>query len=294
MFEKSDANNGFCRQNALFLLSESYCKYLYMKNVNNKILLAIILLCFVFSNIKVNAQTTATNFTTTDCDGDTYDLFTQLDAGKVVVIVWVMPCAGCISGALAAYSTVESYASSNPGKVLYYLADDYANTTCPTLRGWANTNGITNATFFSNAAVDMADYGVAGMPKVVVLGGSNHTVFYNENNLDINESGIGDAIDAALLVASVPENETTQNQLSVFPNPSNETVTINIEEPTKENSSIVLFDLFGNIILDIKAVNSSSDQNSLKFNTRNLNNGTYIIKYTSGGISKFSKLSVIH
>lgn len=37
------------------------------------------------------AQTTATDFSVDDCKGDFYNLFTELDAGKVVIIAWVMP-----------------------------------------------------------------------------------------------------------------------------------------------------------------------------------------------------------
>lgn len=254
----------------------------------------VILSFFGFSGNETFAQATATNFTATDCDGDSYDLFTVLNSGKVVVIVWVMPCDGCISGALAAYSTAESYASSNPGKVVYYLVDDYANTTCSTLRGWANTNGITNATYFSNALIDMADYGGAGMPKVVVLGGEDHTVFYNENNLDINGSDIGDAIDAALIVASVPENEPDQKEITVFPNPSNDFISIDLESVNEQNPSFVLYDLFGNKISDINSSNSAFEQNTLHFNTRNLVDGTYIIQYHSDGSTKFSKFSIVH
>jgi hypothetical protein len=158
----------------------------------------------------------------------------------------------------------------------------------------ANTNGITNATYFSNAAVDMADYGVAGMPKVIVLGGSSHTVFYNENNLDINESGIGDAIDAALLVATVPEIETKNDQLNVYPNPSNDIITIELDALNDEDLSISLYDLFGNKISDIYHGNNSLNQNSLQFSTKNLNNGTYILQYKADQTTKFSKISVIH
>ncbi|HRD39909.1 MAG TPA: hypothetical protein PLC65_14870, partial [Bacteroidia bacterium] len=65
---------------------------------------------------------------------------------------------------------------------LFYLVDDYANTSCPTLTSWALTNGMPNAIVFSNSAIDMYDYGSTGMPKIVVIGGANHQVFDNQNN----------------------------------------------------------------------------------------------------------------
>ena len=34
---------------------------------------------------------TATDFTCNDCAGSSHNLFSELDGGKVVVLVWVMP-----------------------------------------------------------------------------------------------------------------------------------------------------------------------------------------------------------
>src|ERR1043165_5686641 len=92
------------------------------------------------------AQTTATNFTATDCNATSHTLFTELDAGKIVVLVWVMPCAACISDAKAAFDAVGSFASSNPGKVVFYLSDDIGDAGCSTLNSWASTNGRAGAT----------------------------------------------------------------------------------------------------------------------------------------------------
>ena len=43
------------------------------------------------------AQTTATDFTANDCGGTSHTLFTELNAGNVIVITWVMPCSSCIT-----------------------------------------------------------------------------------------------------------------------------------------------------------------------------------------------------
>ena len=55
------------------------------------------------------AQSVATNFTVEDCDGEMYDLFQELDAGKVVVITWIMPCAPCISPTVNTYLVAQEY-----------------------------------------------------------------------------------------------------------------------------------------------------------------------------------------
>ena len=99
------------------------------------------------------SQTTATNFICNDCASTSHTLFAELDAGKVIVLVWAMPCGSCIGPAQSAYSAAESFSSSHPGRVLFYLADDYANTSCSTLSSWATTNNMPNSTKFSNTAL---------------------------------------------------------------------------------------------------------------------------------------------
>src|SRR5690606_34972739 len=97
-----------------------------------------------------NAQSTATNFNCNDCEGENHDLFDELDAGHVVVIVWVMPCATCINGALSAQTEVQNALMKRPGEVKFFLVDDYATTSCKSLKTWCTQNSITEATVFSN------------------------------------------------------------------------------------------------------------------------------------------------
>ena len=135
----------------------------------------ILLVGVLFGVSTLLAQTNATDFTADDCHGDEHHLFSELDAGKVIVLAWVMPCGACVSDPVTALSVVDSYSESHPDRVLFYLADDNITTTsCTTLSGWAANYGLGFVTCFSDPVVDMGDYGVAGMPKIVVLSGLNH------------------------------------------------------------------------------------------------------------------------
>ena len=137
----------------------------------------------------------AVNFTALDCDGVSHDLFQELDDNVIVVMAWVMPCTTCISDPLEAINFVDEFATSHPGRVVFYLVDDYANTTCPNLAGWADFYGLGNAKKFSDTSIKMSDYGVDGMPKIVVLGGANHQVYFNKNS---SAEGVKEAIEKAL------------------------------------------------------------------------------------------------
>ena len=93
-----------------------------------RILFMNALVCFSVGFIF--AQTTATDFSTDNCNGITHNLFDSLDSGNVIVICWVMPCNPWATYAEYASTAVQSFAISYPCRVKYYLADDYANNTC--------------------------------------------------------------------------------------------------------------------------------------------------------------------
>ena len=95
-------------------------------------LIKIIFLLIISSKYGFS-QNNATDFTALDCDGVSHHLFSELDSGKVIVIAWVMPCGPCGSIALDAYTASLGYAISNPGRVEFYLVDDFANTDCASL-----------------------------------------------------------------------------------------------------------------------------------------------------------------
>ena len=95
---------------------------------------------------------TATDFITDDCNGVSHSLFDSLNAGNVIVLAWVMPCGPCATYTLPAYSAVQSFATSHPDRVDFYLVDDYANTACPTLVNWGISNSMSTNTAFSSTS----------------------------------------------------------------------------------------------------------------------------------------------
>lgn len=229
----------------------------------------------------LSAQTTATDFTANDCSGTSHHLFAEMDAGKIIVAAFVMPCGGCAPNSIAAYNAVQSYASSNPNTVYFYLVDDYANTSCNTLTSWGNSNSMPNATKFSNSSFSMGDYGTAGMPKIVVMGGANHEIVYNKNS-GVSTSGVQAAINS-LLSASVNEiKENTPFSLKVIPNPGNGV--FNLEYSVQNNSDVVieLFTVSGKLIKMIEEKNVQSGSHSVLFDSsNNLETGSYFVKVTS-------------
>ena len=246
-------------------------------------------LILIFTSVISFAQT-ATDFTTDNCDGISHNLFNTLDSGNVIVIAWVMPCGPCATYTLPAYSAVQSFNLSHPDRVDFYLVDDFANTACPTLVNWGNSNNMPISTVFSSNLISMSDYGSNGMPKVVVLGGTSHSVYYNENDNKINFNGVQSAINNALS-SSVNINYKPVNNLSlsVFPNPTNNF--LNISHDTNNSDSFIyeIVNVLGETVYySTQTEFSANSINIQNIDVSKLNNGVYFLNL----YSQFSSESV--
>jgi len=235
---------------------------------------------------------TATNFNCNDCAGINHDLFSELDAGKVIVISWVMPCGNCIGPTLTASNIVLSYASTNPGQVFLYVVDDYANTNCTALNGWCATNGIT-ATTFSDASINMLDYNATpGMPKIVVLGGSSHTIYFNEVNAAAgNAPALQSAIDSALLTG-VNEPYTVFNDLLLSPNPAAGLTALNISLREAADVRVELVNSIGQTVSCVFSGMLEPGEHTVTISVAGLPAGIYFVQVSDAAETRMMRLEV--
>ena len=243
----------------------------------------LMLLCITSFSSALFSQT-ATDFTTDDCNGISHNLFDSLDAGNVIVIAWVMPCGGCIDYAQYAYDAVQSFSSSHPQIVDFYLVDDYANTSCANLVNWGNSHNMPLHTAFSSSDISMSDYGSNGMPKVVVLGGGNHFIFYNKNDNQIDFNGVQAAIfDALSGSVNISNQEKNYLGLSVFPNPASGVLNIRYEIDNLNNTKFEVVNVLGETLLCATSDNTLSSIVGIKtVDINSLENGVYFLNAYSG------------
>jgi hypothetical protein len=132
-----------------------------------------------------------------------------------------------------------------------------------------------NSTIFSSSEVNMSNYGTYGMPKVVVLGGSDHHIYYNKNDDRINflgvQTAISDALSAPLGIEQGGENNF---QLSSYPNPVNNILNVSYTKNQSETITFRIIDVLGKIVIQEKELTTSIDVSSL-------NNGNYFLKVSS-------------
>ena len=250
-----------------------------------KFYLLFIIVCI---STKILSQTTATDFIVNDCDGNSHHLFSELNSGKVVVIAWVMPCPPCATHAISAYSSALNFETSHPNRVKYYLVDDFANTTCSALSSWASSNGLGSTTMFSDAAISMTDYGQIGMPKIVVLGGLNHQIYFNQNS---STQGIDAAIIQALQATNTNDG-LSEIEIEIFPNPSSDFLNISYNLISHSELTLEIFNMIGQSSMDIINI-YNANKGTYKLDVYNLPIGTYFLKCNSNNISKVTKFTIV-
>jgi hypothetical protein len=242
----------------------------------------------VLFSYNLSGQTYAPQIITNDCSGVSHNLREKLSQGKIIVIGWAMPCAPCAAPLLSVHNAVLNFAISNPGKVEYWLADDYANTTCQSLEGWCKSNGINNATYFSSSAIKMSDFGSDGMPKVVVIGCGNGKVFYNVNNTP-DGTGVTNAINTALSelnsgcasATNIPElkSEVETLKLKIFPNPAKNHITVILPPVDFESDAkVTIMNAIGQVVFQKKLNELNMIDGQIELNISDLSKSIYYLK----------------
>lgn len=233
-------------------------------------------LAFLLSSSVVKAQSNATDFQVKDCAGIDRHLFAELDAGKVIVLSMVHPCISCVSPTKTAIDVVNTYATSHPGKVLFYLTDDVGNTPCTSLNSWASTYGITGVTILSDPKVTQSDYGSSGMPKILVLAGSNHKVILNKND-GINSTELNTSILSGLSLSAL-DDLNGFSKFNLYPNPCTDKLQLSIEVNSMVPIQYQLIDLLGKVVYQSKESYYLQGKHTIDIPVKDLGQGIYFFK----------------
>jgi len=250
------------------------------------------LLCFTFYSVIASSQNVAPQIIAEDCDGNTHDLYEELGKGKIIVIGWTMPCGTCAKPLLEVHNVVLEYAISHPGKVEYWLADDFAETSCSTIKEWCSNNGINNAIFFSTKSLDMFDFGSAGMPKVVVVGCDKGTVYYNVDDFPWGggvDEAIADALedmDGGCQGLSIAEHDFA-SEVALFPNPAGTDLNLHFEfKKPQDFVHVKIMNALGQEAMSSSIQENVPLSNQLQLDVQQLEKGLYFVVIQGSDASK--------
>jgi hypothetical protein len=168
---------------------------------------------------------------------------------------------------------------------------DYSTSfTCSIFSTWAA--GLSCKTFI-NGAHELAYYGTFGMPNVIVLGGTSHTVFLKTVGFNPPTDGplVRNAVDQALIATGIDE-QYKEDDLVIFPNPTNNYSYLSFNKNSTSEISISVSDLLRNNIYNENIGFYNLGQNVIKLETNNFPSGIYLVEIISGSSRLNKKLIV--
>lgn len=213
-----------------------------------KLLYLLTALIYLLTHPKTDAQTTAFDWTRSECEtAENVHLFEQLNAGKVIILDFVMipNCGWCIWASKYLKEVVAPYEISHPDRVKVYMVGFDNAYTCQQLTDWKKKFNLVEDGVFAGGSDETNYYGGMGMPTVVVVGGSDHRVFYNNLGfLESDTAAASLAIRTALktvTAAPAPDDEAAP-ALLLLPNPAVGEVRVNLASGVSTDAD-VRFDL---------------------------------------------------
>lgn len=244
-----------------------------------KIKLLIITFCSI--SIGLQAQTTAQNWTKTDCDGNSHTLFDYLNNGKVVILQFdMMNCIPCTSAATATNGIFKRFQVSNPGKVLMFSMGYNSSTLCSQMQSWKSTNNFSFTTI-EKCPNEVNYYGGMGMPTIVVLGGFGK-VLYNKQGFNPSDTtAIKNAILGGLATSGVAGIETHSGAaVAVSPNPAQGEINLDINLPSGQGVEVDIYDISGKEVLhvDLGELASGGHTMSVSVDRNLIGSGLYFIR----------------
>ena len=241
----------------------------------------ILLSLLCAASIAAQAQTTALDFSADDCNGNPHTLFTELEAGDVVIIELVMMgCQPCVTAAQSLTANVLPNVSE-PSRVKLYSIGFTNSINCTQMNSWKNTNSFTH-TVFAGMSAQTTHYGGMGMPTIAVVGGNGHTVYYTALGHD---NGDNPAIIAAIeeaLAGEVGVEETARTTVTIHPNPVEEV--LNFDRAAWTQARVL--DVQGREVMNVKLLTGRLDVTALL-------PGVYVLQLSNGadasGTARFEK-----
>lgn len=216
------------------------------------------------------------DFNVGDCGGGNHHLFTELDAGNVIIIDFVMMnCSSCITGTDGLRTIAAPYGSSHPGRVHIYTFGYTNSISCSQMQAWMSAYGFTH-TCFSGDDNQVSYYGGMGMPTIVVVGKNNHEVLYKKLGYEPSDNtAVVAAIETGLQYNPQGiEDVQAQQQIHIFPSLIKDQLTAGFDR--KMSGSLAVFDLSGRKMAE-QAVDG---QDQVIIGTAMLEAGIYAVIFT--------------
>lgn len=237
------------------------------------------LVALLFFSKAIFGQTTAADWTKTDCASINHTLYNYLNNEEVVIMEFAMGCGSCTDAATYLLNSKDKYAISHPGKVHVFYMDYWPGNDCATAIIPTTSPYAFDATFdHCSTEKDYYFLGSSPMPGIAIAAGSFHQIIYQSNNFAIDDTLlIEQAITDFFATASVNENENS-NSLAISPNPSSGEITLHFNNAENQKTKILLFNIQGQLIAELFNEELQTGETLKKIDLSHLSQGIYYIR----------------
>lgn len=262
-----------------------------------KHLLSYTFLFLLLAGTPLLAQKTVADFTLTDIDGNTYNLYEELAQGKAVVLDFFRYyCHACRESSQAVEGLWQDYKENN---VWVWKIDIYDNETETQVRDFKEQFGGTMPSFLKGSNLFryfVLEFGLQSATPGFIIILPDKTVAwvragFSEASMRsvLNENGFDQR------VASVEsENALAGINANVAPNPTiGNSTTLNLELDQPGTLQVRLFDGLGREVVTLVEGNVEAGTATIPVNTENLAAGLYYVRVEQDGKSITTTLTVV-
>jgi len=260
-----------------------------MKKVRSTILIFALTVTVAFSQ-------TAPDFTVTDINGETHQLYADyLDQGKTVVLdFFFVDCPPCQAIAPYFETLYQDWGAGQADVEFMSITGDPNGTDNDAyVTQFKNTYGLTSPAVSNQGngppTVQMYTNGTFGSffgyPTFAVVA-PDGTVEWDPW-VDAGQATI-DLIDAAIQatgatgqITDIDDVEDLFEGLTVYPNPSNDVATVDFNLIEKADIKIQVLNMLGQNALNVFEGNKYAGSHQIEMNVANLQPGTYLIRVTA-------------
>ncbi|MDH4471203.1 MAG: T9SS type A sorting domain-containing protein [Fluviicola sp.] len=254
-------------------------------------------LCLAASASMAQIGAVAPDFTATDINGNSHNLYTYLNAGKVVLLdvsaTWCGPCWGFHTNQYLEDLYAEyGPAGTNEVVVLFYEGD--AATNAQDLDG---TDGASQGDWItgtpypiineSPVQISLNIYAPLGFPTINVICPSDKIIKWDlwdsqagtpAASLANMRTKVQEVIDDCAMAADVTENSLLE--ASVAPNPTTGATTIRFNATTAEKATVSVYSVSGALV-STTLYDVVNGANAIEINLSEMEAGTYFVKVNS-------------
>lgn len=256
-------------------------------------IISIVLVGLMFYSFSLKAQTPldmAVDFETVDINGKNIHLFEILeDENKYVLIDFFFAnCGPCQNSAPYVNEAFEYFGCGDFDVEFIAISDRDSDAVC---HEFDDTYGVTYTTISGmegNGAEIVSNYQIQAFPSIILIDPQGNIVEQDIYPI-VDEFSIINPLESYGItqntcLTNIPEPSKT-SELKIYPNPTSGI--FGIELPTYKESTVELFDNYGNLILSINDIGIS------QMDVSYLEKGVYIIHVISDSKTYRSKIVIL-